>query len=125
MRVLTKKEARDPATLLKCLLGKNLDSSDVSCLKPEVEGTPEAKREFEIQCLFFMYLCARRSFVKAALILVRVSLKYGNNDFQNDCGGRLESLGVPFAAARCEANIRIVYSRYILIFPRLGVTIFS
>jgi hypothetical protein len=99
MRLLSKAETKDPVILLTCILGKDIDDLS-SVFRQSPEGTLEAKREFEVQCLFFMYLCARRSFVQSAQVLLHIALQLSKNEREFALGGRLNKLSIPFNAAR-------------------------
>ena len=99
MKPLSKAQTKDPIVLLKCILGKDVDDPR-AVFSQHSEGSPGAKREFEIQCLFFMYLCARRSFVQSAQVLLRIALEISKNEQEFILGGRLNKLSIPFTAAR-------------------------
>ena len=102
MRLLSNRETKDVVALLKCIMGSQ------SPLYSD-ERTDE-KIVFEIQCLFFMHLCSKKSFIQSAQFLLKSAIEFNKNEMSNDSGGSLSNLTVVFAAG----------TYYLIIFHKLG-----
>ena len=94
MQVLSSADSRSPLKLLRCLLGISDDKTQTAA---DAESDSKA---FEVQCLFFMYMHCRRSFVLPAQLLLREAKRLIIHEFRSETCGQLANLSLQFEAAR-------------------------